>query len=722
MVEIGLCMSGFERLASNMAELISNCYAAYPLIDSRLTIRLEVNMNRLLVSVLVFAGIVQSAFAQSDPFAPAQPLADGWEKMDERLIFLMVRLVDVEANLEAVDLAIAKNAARAGTARSTASRAEAGNDRMDRRAGGPVRWDQFYGRTAEKFFYHPTDNHTYHTRTILSQQSPSNDSQGQSGVPSRQGVPVHQRPPQFDYMYRANENAKQRATAEVAKIANKVDALAARRAELELEQSKLWCEVAFRVVSRNDLDKKPLYRFKPKGTGQESLTAAASFVVVALSIVKSGESDQASAFRQIKPMVSKARSDLGDTWLQLGVNYQNQSTDEWKFATLARHLEDVSSNLSDSYSVSLDSARNSDADRRDMFRGLLQKSLVQYAETVLALNEMASEMADTLGFEPELNMPIGLVKMRGGESAREDVNHITIPPSELSNSLGMKLQLIPAGEFMMGSKLSPEQTHKRFPGGEASFSSYEDEHPRHRVRLTKAFYLGAQEVTVGQFRRFVSLTGYRTTAEREGTAWGYREGKWSNFAGLTWQSPDFDQTDSHPVTCVSWEDAVAFCEWLSQSEGRQYRLPTEAEWEYACRAGTDTAFFWGDEPSNGKGYLNGADSSGKPDGGFWGNPFRFHDGHVRTSPVGSYRSNGYGLYDMHGNVNEWCSDYYSSDYYSKSPVNDPTGPSGESTFRVNRGGCWVYNAGGCRSASRGCYAPSFRSIDLGFRVALVPSD
>ncbi len=362
------------------------------------------------LAALICIALGNSVYAQqSDPFAPAQTLVDGWEQMDQRLIFLMVRLVDVEANLDAVDAAIVKAGGRAASARSAANRAEAGSDRMDRRAGGPVRWDKFYGTTAEKFFYHPTQHHTYHTETILSHQSLSNDNQSESGVPSRQGLPVHQRPPQFDYMYRANENAKERATAEVQKIADKVDALAARRAELELEQSRLWCEVAFRVVSRNDLDKRPLYRFMPKGSGQESLTAAASFVVVALSIVKNGESDQGGAFRQIKPMVSKARSDLGDKWLQLGVDYRDQSLNEWKFASLARYLEDVSSNLSDSYAVSVDSARNSDPDRRDMYRGLLQQSLVQYAQAVLALNEMASEMASTAGFEPDFSKPLSLV-------------------------------------------------------------------------------------------------------------------------------------------------------------------------------------------------------------------------------------------------------------------------------------------------------------------------
>lgn len=417
-----------------------NCHkVSESLVSSRKNALISVkrcSMPRFLLAVLVFVAIGSSVYAQqSDPFAPAQPLADGWEKMDERLIFLMVRLLDVEANLDAVDAAIAKVGGRAASARSAVNRAEAGSDRMDRRAGGPVRWDKFYGTTAEKFFYHPTQNHSYHTQTILSQQSPSNDNQSESGVPSRQGLPVHQRPPQFDYMYRANEHAKERATAEVAKIANKVDALAARRAELEIEQSKLWCEVAFRVVSRNDLDKKPLYRFMPKGSGQESLTAAASFVVVALSIVKSGESDQGGAFRQIKPMVSKARSELGDKWLQLGVNYQDQSSDEWKFATLARHLEDVSSNLSDSYAVSVDSARNSDNDRRDMYRGLLQKSLVQYAEAVLALNEMASEMAKARDFAADLGKPIAMPTLDFGFA-----DTATYPPSNATGSLPLAMQ------------------------------------------------------------------------------------------------------------------------------------------------------------------------------------------------------------------------------------------------------------------------------------------
>ncbi|QDS91093.1 hypothetical protein EC9_53130 [Rosistilla ulvae] len=363
-------------------------------------------MNRAILFLLLTA-TNGSLFAQeSDPFAPAGKLADGWEQIDQRLVFLMVRLVDVEANLEAVDIAMLKHGARAGAARGRAIRAQRGSDRMDRNAGGPVRWDQFYGRTAEKFFYHPTQNHTYHTQTILSHQSPSRDNKGEAGVPSSQGLPVHQRPPQFDYIYRANENARQRATTEVAKLGNKIDVLAERRHELELQQCKLWCEVAFRAVSRNDLDKKPLYRFQPKSTVDEGLEESAKFVMVSLSIVENAQKNQASTFRQMKPLISEARDNLANNWSQHGVKYRVQSSNEWKFAMLARHLEDVASNLSDSYTVSVDSARNSDDDRRDMYRGLLQQSLVQYAEAVLALDEMASEMAKVIRYEPDFDNAI----------------------------------------------------------------------------------------------------------------------------------------------------------------------------------------------------------------------------------------------------------------------------------------------------------------------------
>ncbi|TWU09962.1 hypothetical protein [Allorhodopirellula heiligendammensis] len=351
--------------------------------------------------------------------APAESLNAGWEEVDQRLIFLMVRLVDVEANLDAIDKEIGTSKSRAGVAKGQAGRAQSGNDRMDQRGGGPVRWDKFYGTTAEKFFYHPTENHTYHTQTVLSHQSPAQSNQGEGGVPSYQGLPVHQRPPQFDYMYRANQNAQRRAQAEAASFKGNAVALAGRRHELELEQSKLWCEIAFRAVARNDLDRKALYRFAPSGSGKEDLLAATNFVVTALSVVENGQKDQSKTFRQIKTLISDARYELGDRWLKLGIKSRDESTDEWRFVALARKLEDVSANLGDSYTVSVERENAGDWERRDLYRGLLQKALLQYAETVLALDEMASAMAESRGFEPNMELPLVIVRAepRGAASA-----------------------------------------------------------------------------------------------------------------------------------------------------------------------------------------------------------------------------------------------------------------------------------------------------------------
>lgn len=362
-------------------------------------------MDKLSLLILLSLLCLPLQAQESNPFAPAESLQDGWEQIDQRLIFLMIRLVDVEANLEAIEKSLGKTSARKAVAAGQANRAEAGNDRMDKRAGGPVRWDQFYGRTAEKFFYHPTENHTYHTSTILTQRSPSRDNQVQPGVPSRQGLPVHQRPPQFDYMYRANQNAQRRAEAKIAELKGNQVALAKRRNELELEQCQLWIQVAFRTIARNDLDRKTLYRFEPKSDGLEHLTDATKFIRTALALVDHSEDHQAGVFREMRSIISKARENLANSWTHGGVAFTDEASNEWKFAVLARYLEDIASNLTDSYEASVDSAANRDDDRRDLYRGLLQKSLVQYAEGVLALDEMASEMAGKLAYSPDLEKP-----------------------------------------------------------------------------------------------------------------------------------------------------------------------------------------------------------------------------------------------------------------------------------------------------------------------------
>ncbi|MGZ3303084.1 MAG: SUMF1/EgtB/PvdO family nonheme iron enzyme [Isosphaeraceae bacterium] len=281
-------------------------------------------------------------------------------------------------------------------------------------------------------------------------------------------------------------------------------------------------------------------------------------------------------------------------------------------------------------------------------------------------------------------------------------------PSLITNSLGMKFTLIKAGGFLMGSPDTDKDAE-------------DAEKPQHRVRITRPFYLGVHEVTRGQFRRFVDDTGYQTEAEKDGKGgWGWNEDakKFEQNPRYTWLNPGFEQTDLHPVVNVSWNDAVAFAGWLGKKEGKTYRLPTEAEWEYACRAGTTTRFFCGDDAEGLAEVGNVADGTAKAKHPDWTWAIAAQDGFVYTSPVGHYPPNAWGLYDMHGNVWEWCWDWYGKDFYKGSRVDDPAGPL-EAAYRVTRGGSWNFGPRYCRSAGRNWDAPGYRYINLGIRLALV---
>ncbi len=269
---------------------------------------------------------------------------------------------------------------------------------------------------------------------------------------------------------------------------------------------------------------------------------------------------------------------------------------------------------------------------------------------------------------------------------------------EFGASIGLRLRLVPAGDFLRGSLPSDAD-------------SQDDERPRKLVTISKPFYLGTHEVTVGQFRRFVS-----ETKRDMGKGFGYNS-KTRTFvfgASSNWTNPGFDQTEDHPVVNVSWNDAVAFCEWLSRKEGGKYRLPTEAEWEYACRAGAATRWAHGDEPAGLDRFGNIADQSVKPllpapHAAAW------NDGFPLTAPVGAFLPNNFGLFDMHGNVWEWCSDGYAADAYNSKIVDDPQGPK-NSRFNVVRGGSWFSEASHARAADRSAYEPGHRNVMIGFRV------
>ena len=290
------------------------------------------------------------------------------------------------------------------------------------------------------------------------------------------------------------------------------------------------------------------------------------------------------------------------------------------------------------------------------------------------------------------------------------------PAGTECSSDGIPFVWIPPGSFIMGGRMSPEQLNARYGG--APPDTLRGEYPMHKVIFTHGFWLGKYEVTNIAFSRFVNATGYRTDAERIGHAFGTNGYSlaWQEIAGINWRTPGWDIEPDQPVVLVSWNDAMAFCEWMSETSGKRYRLPTDAEWEYACRAGTDTEFPWGDDLEGGYGRLNGADETGK-----WGRSFVSHfpfsDGYVYVARVGRFFPNAWGLHDMNGNVWEWCRDWQAS--MPTGTVTDPEGPP-NGTRRIIRGGGWHAIPALCRSSTRLSDPPEHTHTNMGFRVAREP--
>ena len=275
---------------------------------------------------------------------------------------------------------------------------------------------------------------------------------------------------------------------------------------------------------------------------------------------------------------------------------------------------------------------------------------------------------------------------------------------ETTNSIGMKLRLIPPGKFMMGSSKEEIDYWLKLKQDGWFKELLLSEGPQHEVEITQPFYMGQTDVTVGQFRQFVKATGYKTQAERDGGAErGFPNGGFKEVANTDWLNPGYAQTDDHPVVCVSWNDAVEFCQWLSEQEGKTYRLPTEAEWEYSCRAGSKGRWSFGDN-----------------EGELWDYARVRGNSQGHTWPVAGLKANAWGLYDMHGNVDQWCEDVFDPNYYKTSPPKDPPGPAAGDE-RVTRGGLWLWGADASRSAMRHKVNPAARANFGGFRVVLVVS-
>jgi len=288
------------------------------------------------------------------------------------------------------------------------------------------------------------------------------------------------------------------------------------------------------------------------------------------------------------------------------------------------------------------------------------------------------------------------------------------PLSKFDNGLGMQMVRIPAGAFVMGSTETDISwtMNTLVPGQPIDLSN---EYPLHKVRITRPFLMSATEVTVGQFRQFVQQTGYVTDAERDGGGQVFNPQtlRFDRQSGTSWKNPGWPVTDDQPVTMVSYDDAQAFAQWLTATEKVPYELPTEAQWEYAARGGSaTTAFPWGDSPPDGN-LVNYADKQ---------KPFPWKDSRVdgrfsAVAPVGSYPANGYGLYDMAGNVSEWVRDRYAEDYYRYAPEVDPEGPQ-KGDYRVVKGGAWSSGPAHLRCPSRGWATPDRTLNSIGFRVVI----
>jgi formylglycine-generating enzyme required for sulfatase activity len=278
------------------------------------------------------------------------------------------------------------------------------------------------------------------------------------------------------------------------------------------------------------------------------------------------------------------------------------------------------------------------------------------------------------------------------------------PPAPLEKGLSEPAAGIMAFTYVRGGC---------FPMGDIFGDGEVDERPVHEVCVSD-FQLGTYEVTVGQFRRFAEATGYLTEAER-GDGCFFNTGiEWRKDRVVTWRNPGYFQDDRHPVVCVSWNDAMAYTAWLSRQLGRTCRLPTEAEREYAARSGGKAyKFSWGVGWPAG----NIADESARRRYPGWVIWVGHDDGHVFTAPVGSFPANELGLYDMTGNVWEWCWDWYGERYYAESYRNDPSGPPG-GAFRVLRGGAWFDTPVFLRTTDRLMNAPDLRNTNFGFRVAV----
>lgn len=292
-----------------------------------------------------------------------------------------------------------------------------------------------------------------------------------------------------------------------------------------------------------------------------------------------------------------------------------------------------------------------------------------------------------------------------------------------------EMVVIPAGSYIIGSSVTEtDREHMAAEGDTAAGPAEEGrpiarvsrpqvsawEKPNPRITIAKPIAFSKYEITVAQYRVFVAATAQ--TADGPCRAYGKDGGAFENVNGMTWRDPGFKQSDTDPVVCVSWLDAVRYAEWISFKSGARYRLASEAEWEYAARAGTMTARYWGDGIEDACAYANVGDLDMADALGWRNREFTCRDGAVHTSPVGKYKPNAFGLYDMLGNVWEWIDDCWHWNHEGR-PTDGRAWITASCTDqRMNKGGSWSHYPWGTRAAVRNKALPTTRFNTNGIRI------
>jgi formylglycine-generating enzyme required for sulfatase activity len=257
------------------------------------------------------------------------------------------------------------------------------------------------------------------------------------------------------------------------------------------------------------------------------------------------------------------------------------------------------------------------------------------------------------------------------------------------------MTVLPAARFKQG-----------FSATDTGSASYEK--PQHWVTIGHSFAMSANLVTVDDFRQFIEATG------RAMQGCETYDGAWKRRSENNWQDPGFAQSGIHPVTCVSWNDATAYAQWLSSKTGHQYRLPSASEWEYAARAGNEAVYPWASNGANACAYANVADATAARRYPGW-LAFACDDGYVNTSPVGSFKANPLGLNDMLGNVFQWTQDCWHADYRG-APADGSARTDGDCSERELRGGSWFTSPSYVRANYRNHFASDRRTSSVGIRL------